>query len=258
MDYALLQIPSFSITLFAAFGLIFGSFISLVSYRLVHGGAIMVAHSKCTQCHHNLSFLDLFPVLSWLFNKGHCRYCHAKVSIRYPLTEIATALTFLVCYFAYGWTWNTLILCSVSTALIIMIVVDLEHQIIPDEIQIMLALFSIPYAYFWDVEWSQMVIMSIGLGLFSYGLRYIFWLWKKKEALGLGDVKFFIVAGLYLPFESMASFLFISGMSGVLLGLLWRLMGWAERFPFGPSLAIAFFICISFPATSYQWLYLVR
>jgi prepilin signal peptidase PulO-like enzyme (type II secretory pathway) len=129
----------------------------------------------------------------------------------------------------------------------ILIVVDLEHQIIPDEVQIALALLSIPYAYFWEKELSTMLFTALGMGLFSYGLRSVFWLWKKKEGLGMGDVKFFIVCGLYLSPYGLAPFLLYAGISGVVLGLIWQRLGFGERFPFGPSLALAFFVCIAFP-----------
>ncbi len=245
-DYLLNHNVSSSV-LFLLLGLLFGSFISLVSYRLVHGGSIIVARSRCPRCQHTLSFFDLFPVISWCFSKAKCRYCKQAISIRYPLTELFTGASFLLCYLSYGWSLQTALLCMVAIALIILIVVDLEHQIIPDEIQITLALLSIPYAYLWNIEIAQMITMALGLGIFSYALRYVFFLWKKKEALGLGDVKFFIVAGLFLSPYSLAPFLLYAGLSGVALGLLWRLLGFGERFPFGPSLAISFFICIAFP-----------
>lgn len=256
MDLSLLNNSVFSITAFAVFGLLFGSFISLASYRLVHGGSIIVARSRCPKCKHPLSLLDLFPVVSWCLNLARCRYCKQPISVRYPLTELFTAASFTICYTSYGWTFQTLVLCAIAVALIILIVVDLEHQIIPDEIQISLAILSIPYAYLWDVPLSQMAIMALSLGGFSYGLRYVFWKWKKKEGLGLGDVKFFVVAGLFLSPQALALFLLISGLSGVVLGLAWKLLGFGERFPFGPSLAIAFFICICFPQFSYDWLLL--
>lgn len=246
---------SFSIIFITIIGMIFGSFITLLSYRLVHGGAIIVARSKCPKCNHSLHVVDLIPIFSWLWFKGKCHYCRKAISPRYPLTECFTALGFVLCFLAVGWSVQLIILSAITIALTTMIVVDLEHQIIPDEIQIALALLSIAYAYYWHVPLAQMITMAIGLGIFSYGLRYVFWLWKKKEALGLGDVKFFIVVGLYLPFEAIATFLFIAGFSGVILGVIWRATGLGERFPFGPSLAVAFFMCIAFPELSYGWMY---
>lgn len=231
------------------FGLIFGSLITLLSHRLVHGGSMLVARSRCPKCHHPLGVLDLFPVLSWMFSGAKCRYCKARISVRYPLIELATGAWFLLIELAYGFSLATVLLCAIAVALMVMIVVDLEHQIIPDEVQIALVLLALPYAYLWQVPLMRMLVMALSLFLLSYGLRYGFRLWKQKEGLGLGDVKFFTVVGLYLAPMAIAPFMLYSGIMGIVFGLTWRIMGLGERFPFGPALALSFFICIAFP----QW-----
>src|SRR4051812_8689122 len=85
-------------------GLVFGSFVTCASYRLPLEQDIVVKPSYCPHCNARLGFKDLWPVLSWLTNRGKCRHCQVKVSARYPLTELATAALFLLVYAHYGLT----------------------------------------------------------------------------------------------------------------------------------------------------------
>ena len=98
------------ILLIAATGLCFGSFITVAAYRLPLGQEIVRTPSHCTSCNRKLGVLDLFPVFSWLFSGGRCRHCGVAVSVRYPLTEIATASMFLLIYTRYGISPMSLIL----------------------------------------------------------------------------------------------------------------------------------------------------
>src|SRR5271154_5209537 len=91
-------------------GLVFGSFITLASWRLPRGEDIIVKPSRCPKCENKLGFRDLWPVLSWALSKGKCRHCGTKVSARYPLIEIVTAALFLLVYSRYGITAPGIIL----------------------------------------------------------------------------------------------------------------------------------------------------
>lgn len=90
---------------FFVIGTLFGSFFTLATYRIPRKQDIMVKRSYCTSCKHNLSFFDLIPVLSYVFLGGKCRYCKEKISIRYPLFEIANGLFFLLNYCLFGLSW---------------------------------------------------------------------------------------------------------------------------------------------------------
>lgn len=228
-------------------GLVFGSFISLVSYRLPLGEDIFIKPSRCPKCETKLGFFDLFPVLTWVVARGKCRHCKARVSARYPLTELVTGASFLLIYSAYGITPMAFILACMAVALLVMIVVDLEHYIIPDQVHFVLLPLGIAYHYFRLTDPAQVfgglaLGAAIGLGL-HYGYRHL----RKKEGLGFGDVKFFAVAGLWLGLKPIVPFLFFSGLLGVATGLLWRMMRRGEIFPFGPALAVALFACVAFP-----------
>ncbi len=228
-------------------GLTFGSFVTLVSYRLPRGEDIAVKPSRCPVCETRLRFLDLWPVLSWLCNKGRCRHCGAGVSIRYPLTELCTAWVFLLLYLYFGLTPQAIVLALLWVALMVMIVVDLEHYIIPDQLHYVLLPLALGYQFLMgtpsdDVLNGFFVATGIGLAL-HYGYRHL----RKKEGLGFGDVKFFAVAGVWLGLKPMVPFLFFSGLFGIATGMIWRMLGKGPLFPFGPALALAMYLCVVFP-----------
>lgn len=228
-------------------GLVFGSFITCASYRLPRDEDVIFKASHCPRCKAKLGFKDLWPVVSWVLAKGECRHCGAHISVRYPVIELITAFLFLLLYAHYGLTAPGIILALMSVALLIMIIVDLEHYIIPDQIHWALLPLGILWHFVRGTPWVDVLAgFAIGLGIglvLHYGYRFL----RRKEGLGFGDVKFFAVAGLWLTPYPIVPFLFFSGVFGILTGLLWRLLGRGQQFPFGPALAVALFLGVAFP-----------
>ncbi len=231
-------------------GLSFGSFVTLASYRLPLGEDIVVKPSRCPKCDTKLGFYDLWPVLTWLVTLGRCRYCKAAVPMRYPLTELATGIMFGVLYFKYGITFQSLLLALLWVVLMIMIVVDLEHYIIPDQLHYVLLPLGLGYNASIGTPWDDVLngfMLGAGIGLtLHFGYRYL----RGKEGLGFGDVKFMALAGIWLGLKPIVPFLFFAGIFGVATGLLWRALKKGPIFPFGPSLAVALYFCITFPEVS--------
>ena len=231
----------------ALLGLLFGSFVTMASYRIPRGQDIVIRRSHCVHCDHNLSVLDLFPLFSWLFHRGKCAYCAARISVRYPLIELSLCVLFLLIYSRYGLSPSLLILCLVSVCLMIMIVTDIEHYIIPNAINV--ALLPLALCYGWINHSPLLSQLLSGLAGLAIGLilRGVMQLWKKKEGLGLGDVKFLGIVGGFISPITFPAFFFLAGVLGVISGLVWRLLGNGKLFPFGPALALALFICLMIP-----------
>lgn len=234
------------ITVFC-FGAVFGSFATMASHRMPLGEDMILKSSACPKCKHKLGFLDLFPILTWLFSGGKCRHCRAKISVRYPLTEFALAAIFVVIYLKFGFSLTAFALYYTSVILVIMSVIDIEKQIIPNLIHILLLPGAVLYAYSTEQSWTYSAVGFVAALLATLALRYIFWLWKKKEGLGMGDVKFFAIAGIFIGWQGLVPFMFYAGILGIFSGLLWKRLGKGEQYPFGPALAIALFICILTP-----------
>jgi leader peptidase (prepilin peptidase)/N-methyltransferase len=243
--------------LFALFvvGACVGSCISLISYRLPRDEPVVCTRSRCPKCHAVLGARDLVPLLSWLWHRGACRHCGVAVSMRYPLLEVTCAMGAVVLVLGLGVSALTLVYIALWWLAVALIITDLEHYIILDEIQIALALLAGVYAMVAAIAWQDM-LLSAGTGLIiGLALKYGFLLIARKDGLGMGDVKFLAVAGLWLANPaSFVPFLFLSGVLGIVSGLLWRALGRGALFPFGPALVISLLACVyHLPIASGFW-----
>ena len=230
---------SFFIIFSLIFGAVFGSFITAASYRLPKNES-MLTRSHCPKCNKPLKIKSLIPIFSWLFQKGKCLNCKAKISVRYPITELTTSLLFLISYLRFGFNWNTVIFDLIIVVCLIMIISDLETYIIPDSMQISLLILSLIFIYYNNFD----ILYSVISAIVYFGIIFlsgcIVEKWKKKDAIGGGDIKFITIAGLVLGVSSLPFFFLFSGIFGVIFGLLWKKIKKNEYFPFGPALVVSF------------------
>lgn len=238
----------------ALVGAAIGSFLTLMTYRLPLDEPIGMTRSRCPSCHTSLSARDLLPILSWLLARGRCRHCKTRVSVRYPLTELASALGGVAAAHYFGFTLEALALAGLWWCIVAIVVTDLEHTIILDEVQVAIVLFGLLYHYALGTDMvavisTGVVGLTIGLTL-KYGFIYL----RNKDGLGLGDVKLLFGVGIWLASSaSFVPFLFFSGVLGVVCGLAWRLAGRGAQFPFGPALAVALLICVVWPESAQRF-----
>ncbi|MSP42256.1 MAG: prepilin peptidase [Alphaproteobacteria bacterium] len=240
-------IPAMNYAATALLGLLFGSFAGLVAYRLPKGEAVMAGRSRCTQCGHALGAADLVPVLSWLRSRGRCRHCGGTVAWRYPLIEIATALLFVLALMAAGPGLKVIMLGLLAVGLVIITAIDLEYQIIPDQISLALAGLGLGYQALADTTFAGWLSAGAGAAAgisIAWLLRALFQRIKGREALGLGDVKFFAVAGLWTGVHGLADFMMFSGLAGILFAAGWQWRGGDAVFPFGPALAAGLYAVV--------------
>lgn len=245
------------LALTALLGAVFGSFLTLVAYRLPKDMPVGRVRSQCVSCSATLKMRDLVPIISWLMSKGRCRHCDAKIGLRYPLTEIICAVGAVAALEIYGLTWSGLAIAGLWWCTVAIILTDLEHYIILDEVQIAAALFGLLYVHDQAIPYGD-ALLAAGVGIaIGLALKYGFLLLRHKDGLGMGDVKFLGVAGIWLSDPiSFVPFLFLSGVLGVVSGILWRLAGHGEKFPFGPALAAALLLCALLPQATYQFWHL--
>jgi len=243
-DFASLFPPLAQIIIFSLFGLAFGSFATALAHRipLEQGwGLRNKMRSACPSCGSVLKIRDLIPVFSWLFLRGKCRACKAKISPMYPAIELATLAAVLGIYAVYGFTEQGFIAALAMPFLIALLAIDLKHFILPDALVGALAVLSIAFH-------GTNIIDFLAPGLaFAFLLWLLGWVMEKalkKEALGFGDVKFFGVAGFWLGFAPLAPLCLMAGVLGVVMGLVWRVVFKSEIFPFGPALIVSFYACL--------------
>ena len=243
------------ITCVVLLGLCFGSFNTLLAHRLPRGKAIGMTRSECPSCHHVLGPQDLIPVLSWLLTLGRCRYCGVPVHWRYPLTELVTALVFLLTYMLYGLTVQAGLIALLGSQIVVLCIIDLEHRIIPDGLQWGMGATGLVYSLCGFVHIADALLGAVTGGICGLALQQGYHIVKQRHGLGMGDVKFMVVAGLWLGLSPLVPFFFYAGVLGVISALLWRLISRDPYFPFGPALALSLLLLVLWP-TSEKGFYL--
>ena len=232
------------------FGLIFGSFYNVLIYRLPNDQSIINPPSTCGHCQHQLKALDLIPVLSYVMLKGRCRYCNHKVSIQYPLIELATALIFLIIYNLYGlniYFFKAIVLASI---VLVMSMIDLKHYIIPDELSVFTIVSGIIFFFIiGDMSFKSLILAFLIGGGFLFIIALI-------GPMGGGDIKIMAGFALFLGLERtilalMMSFI-LGGVIGVLL-ILFKIKGRKDHIPFGPFLGLGTLISFVYFNVIFTW-----
>ena len=232
--------PLITVTLFI-FGLSIGSFANVCIYRLPKKESVVSPVSYCTACLVPIRPLDNIPIISYLVLRGRCRDCNNNISAIYPVIEIITALLLLAGFFKFGLTFDFLVYFVLAPTLVIITVVDIKHQIIPDVITLPgLALglaagsYSIGYA-------NSFMGFLLGCGLF-YLLAVL-----SNGGMGGGDIKYIAAAGAFVGWQKVLLIIFIGAVLGTFVGLFQ--IGFQKKtrkniIPFGPLLSVATLITL--------------
>lgn len=230
----------------ALFGLMFGSFSTMASYRLPRGEDMIFKPSRCPCCEHRLGVPDLFPVLSWFLSKGRCRHCKTPVSGRYPLIELVTGLLFVLVYLKAGISLQTLALWGLSVCLVIMVVVDMERSSMPSLTQWAMVPCGFLYVYTLNRHIPDIcagVILGVLVAIVLRGLC------RGSKAGGWFDrevVKFFGIAGLFLGVDMFLLFVLTAMVVGGIVFFVYGNFG-QRQFSLGLPLAVALFSCLMIP-----------
>ena len=216
------------------FGLAIGSFLNVVICRLETKEPILIGRSHCPKCRAVLKWLDLIPVLSFLIQKGKCRYCQKKISWQYLIVEISTGLLFIFIFNQFFTNYFNLIYYLILISfLIVIFVYDLKHYIIPDRIVFSGIVISLIYLIYIQT------INSVWAGLIASGFFLSLVLVSRGKWMGLGDVKFAFLMGLILGWPNVLIALFLSFFSGAIVGIgliIKGKKGLKSEIPFGPFL----------------------
>jgi leader peptidase (prepilin peptidase) / N-methyltransferase len=243
----------------AVTGLCFGSLNTLLAYRLPQNKPIGMVRSACPACRTPLSPKDLMPVVSWLMSGGCCRHCAVRVHWRYPATELVTACVFLLVYVLHGFTLQAMLIALLGSQIVALCVIDFEHRIIPDVLQWSMAATGIIYSVTGHLHPADALMGALVGGGCGLALQQGYRVLKKHDGLGMGDVKFMAVAGIWLGVAPLVPFFFYAGVLGVLSALLWRCIRAGDPyFPFGPALAFSLFMLVVYPPSEGWFMLLPR
>ena len=231
------------------FGLIVGSFLNVCIYRIplpdvsIHSPR----RSFCPECHETINFSDNIPVLSYLLLWGKCRYCKAKISLIYPLVELATGILFSLVFYHFGLTLEFLLALAFIAVLLPISVIDARHYIIPNVIIVTgLILGGVIVCAITYQRADVWYLLTRFIGAVAGGL--VLWLIAvigsavlRKKAMGGGDIKLMALIGLFLgAWPELVMVIAFSALSGAIVGSALILAGRKSRqspIPYGPFLA---------------------
>lgn len=237
-------------------GLCIGSFLNVVIYRVPRGGSLISPPSRCPTCGRGLSWFDNIPIVSWLGLRGRCRQCGEPISIQYPIVELATASAAVVLVLL---TPPSVLLASrlvFTSILIALFVIDLELQILPNIITIP----GIPIGFMFSLFAPPGPIASaLGIllgGGILYGIAAAYYLVRREEGMGMGDVKMLAMIGAFLGWRATLLTLVLASFAGASVGL--ALMATKKEslryaLPFGTFLALAAWVSMLFEEPILHW-----
>ncbi len=244
-------------------GMIFGSFATVLCYRIpreIPLGLKTHKRSACPHCKKLIPWSQNIPILSYLFLRGRCAQCQKKIPLRYLLIELTTTLSFISTYLIYihspnqnleGFTYYAELvkLLYFTLALVAVVFIDLEFRIIPDRFSLGGWVIALAASFLWaqPPPW-----ISIAGGLFGFGIFFLLaWGYEKIkgiEGLGFGDVKMMGWLGSWIGFFGVPFIVLIASLTGLLVGIgamRFSKKGMQTAIPFGPFLAVAAYLAWS-------------
>lgn len=256
--------PSIFITASVILGLMVGSFLNVVIYRLPkmmerewHNNCLelqgkdvpeqtkftlSIPRSACPKCSHQITALENIPIFSYLLLGGKCKGCKSKISIRYPLVEALTGTLLGVVAYKFGYTYITFFAWLFSLALITLTFIDFDTQLLPDDITLPLLwlglLFNLIGGF---VDLKSAVLGAIAGYLILWSVYWLFKIVTKKEGMGYGDFKLLAAIGAWFGWQLIPAVILLSSILGTVIGvslILFRGKTGGTAIPFGPFLAL--------------------
>ena len=204
---------------------------------------LMRPRSRCPQCGHKITALENIPVISYLLQQGKCRGCKTSISPRYPIIELITAIMSAVVVWKLGFTWAGLFGLFFTWAMITLTMIDFDHQLLPDDITLPLVWLGLLLSLGTVFSTPTDAILGACAGYLSLWLIFhLFKLITGKEGMGYGDFKLFAVFGAWFGWQCLPLILLLSSVVGAIVGIALIVIKGRDKnipIPFGPYLACA-------------------
>lgn len=268
----------------ALLGLLIGSFLNVVIYRLPiimendwrsqctellkqpplpqqPPFNLVFPASRCPVCQHKIRIWENIPILSYLFLRGKCSHCHTRISLRYPLIELFTAITSVIVAWRYGVSWLVIASLLLTWALIALTFIDFDKQWLPDDITLPLLWMGLLLnntSYGFSTASAGLIGAAAGY-LSLWSVYWIFRLLTGKEGMGYGDFKLLALLGAWFGWHYLPAIILLSSVVGSMVGISLILFGNHKHqvpIPFGPYLAAAgWFVLVANTATKHSYLH---
>ncbi|MFA5321052.1 MAG: prepilin peptidase [Smithella sp.] len=224
-------------------GAAIGSFLNVCIFRMPAETSIIKPGSRCPHCLKPLHFYDNIPLISFIILRGKCRDCGGKISWRYPLVELLTAVLAVILFLKFGLTLNFFVFFIFVSVLIVITFIDLDHQIIPDVLTLPgIPLFFLAAVFLVRIPWREALLgLLIGGGVLL-AIALVYELIAKREGMGGGDIKLLAMIGGFLGWKSLLFILLFSSLFGAIVGftlIIIKKQDMKYAVPFGPFLAAA-------------------
>ncbi len=269
--------PLLFIIVAGLFGLVVGSFLNVVIYRLpvmlerewraqcdalAENGDIQtdttkkiadpfnlaVPRSTCPSCGHIIKAWENIPIISYLLLRAKCSKCDAHISCRYPIIEGITALLSVIVAWHFGFTWQTGAALLLTWALICLTMIDFDHYLLPDNITLPFLWAGLLLALFGIFTHPADAIIGAILGyMILWSIYWVFKLLTGKEGMGYGDFKLLALLGAWMGWQALPVIILLSSLVGAIVGIsliAFRNHDKSKPIPFGPYLAAAGWICL--------------
>lgn len=223
------------------FGLVLGSFYTVVGERMPEGKSIITPPSHCPNCGHVLKFYELIPVFSFIFLRGKCSKCKSKIPVLSTLIELLTGILFLISFLVFGISIKFFIALVFISMLMIIIVSDIRYMLIDDEILIIASILIFILSIF---EYGiKVALFNVLYGIICFIVMFLIKILGdfifKKESMGGGDIKLMFVFGLTMGIPLSIASIFLASFIGLPISLIMLKNNSSHELPFGPYLSIA-------------------
>ena len=264
------------------FGAMIGSFLNVCICRVPEGKSIVTPGSHCPRCGKAIRWYDNLPLISFLLLRGRCRHCHGSISVQYPLVEGVTALLSLLLFMRFGPSLQYVIYFAFAAALVVITVIDLYHQIIPNVISLpgiaagLLASWFLPNPALLDGLLRGLLFQAgrIGVNLSNHAafvdsllgillgggslllvIHLYYWL-RKAEGMGGGDVKLLAMVGAFLGWKAVVVTIIFSSFIGSIVGVVLMVRKGKDlkyAIPYGPFLSLGAVIALFYGEGLIVW-----
>jgi leader peptidase (prepilin peptidase)/N-methyltransferase len=236
-----MSVDAITAVVLGVIGACIGSFLNVCIYRLPRRESLMWPASHCTSCGRTLAWYENVPIVGWLALRGRCRTCGERISPIYPIVELSTALIFVGGYLMYGWTPVLAARLLFACAMIVLFVIDLQHQILPNVITLPGVVVGFVLSLLLPPGWlSSLIGIAAGAGVL-FAIMEAYARARGFEGLGMGDVKMLAMIGAFLGWQLMLLTLVLASFAGSLVGIglmASRRGGMRTALPFGTFLAV--------------------
>ena len=225
------------------FGIVIGSFVNVLIYRIPKNENIAIEQSHCMNCGHKLKWYDLVPLFSWLFLRGKCRYCQDRISVQYPLVELINGIGYVLIFVVCGLNLSSILYSLCFSMLVAITVIDWRTYEIPLGLNIVILTLGIIQCILDYGNWKLYLIGMVSVS----GFLFLLFVITGGRGIGGGDIKLMFAAGLLLGWKKIILALIIGCILGSIIHLiLMKVSKKGRMLAFGPYLSAGILLAILF------------